>query len=60
MCMVCIDYEKGKMTFKEALKALGELTVSNKDDFSKKEHFMEAAERIMEMENLERNSRETD
>ena len=60
MCQICVDIVKGKMTFKEALSALGELVVANKDDFSKKEHFIKVAERISDMENLEKDSRETD
>lgn len=60
MCQICVDIVKGKMTFKEALSALGELVVANKDDFSKKEHFMEVAEKIIDMEELDRDSRETD
>lgn len=60
MCQVCVDYLKGSMTSVEALRALGELTMVNKDNYSEKEHFIEAAEKILESENLYNNSRETD
>lgn len=60
MCQVCVDYLKGAMNYQEALRALGELTTANKDNYSEKQHFMEVAEKILENENLSNDSRETD
>lgn len=44
MCIVCTEWEKGKLTNKEALRALGEM---GKEDPS---HIIEVASKIMDKE----------
>lgn len=49
MCVVCLDWEKGKLTSKEALRNLGEMIQSS----SKEEeavHYFEVVEKIMDKE----------
>ncbi len=43
MCVVCIEWEKGKMTSREALRALGELRL-------KPEHLEVVVEKILQKE----------
>jgi len=46
MCQVCTDWLKGKMTSKEALRALGELINSSND----KDHYFEVSQKILDKE----------
>lgn len=46
MCNLCVEWEKGKLTAKEAMGAIGELIASGKD----KEHLVELSERILDKE----------
>lgn len=48
MCIVCIDWEKGKMNNDEALRALGEMIET--DDASKKGHYLEVVDKILDKE----------
>lgn len=48
MCIVCKDWEAGKLTNKEALQNIGELF--NTDGDLGNEHFAEVIERIMDKE----------
>ena len=48
MCIVCKDWEAGKLTSKEALRALGELIASAKP--KEKEHFFKVSEKILDKE----------
>ena len=50
MCYLCTEYEKGKLTDKEAMKALGEMLVTEEDQ-DKKEHLFEVANKILDKEN---------
>lgn len=49
MCVVCKDWEKGKLTNKEALDAIGELA-STSDDKIQTEHYLDVADKIMDKE----------
>lgn len=48
MCIICVEWEKGKMTAKEALNALGEMM----DPFDAKDnkHYLEAYGKILDKE----------
>lgn len=48
MCIVCRDWEAGKLTSKEALQNLGELIQAAKED--EKEHYFEVSEKILDKE----------
>lgn len=48
MCIVCRDWQAGKLTSKEALGALGELINSSKKE--DKEHYFEVSEKILDKE----------
>lgn len=48
MCMVCKDWEVGKLTSKEALRVLGELMIGASD--KAKEHFFKVSEKILDKE----------
>lgn len=56
MCTVCTDWLKGKMTPKEAIRALSEMIEPN-DNSEKNEHMKDVKERI---EGYVRQSSETD
>lgn len=47
MCIVCLDWQKGKLTSKEALRNLGELINTDTD---KKDHYWRVLDQIMESE----------
>lgn len=47
MCLVCTDWEKGKMTSKEAMNALGELL---RVDDGKQAHYYSVVGRILDKE----------
>ena len=46
ICIVCKDWQKGKLTAKEALKNLGEM-INSEDDSS---HYYEVVEKILDEE----------
>lgn len=48
MCIVCKDWELGKLTSKEALRALGELISGAKE--KEKEHLFKVSEKILDKE----------
>ena len=48
MCVVCKEWELGKLTSKEALKNLGEMINTSKD--KEKEHYFEASSKILDKE----------
>ena len=48
MCIVCRDWEAGKLTSKEALRALGEMIPGAKP--KEKEHFFKVSEKILDKE----------
>lgn len=45
MCMLCVEWEKQRITSKEAFKAIGEMITP-----TTKEHLQELAERIIQKE----------
>lgn len=45
MCQICVDWEKGKMTSKEAMRAIGEVIGPAQGD--ENEHYIRLAERIV-------------
>lgn len=47
MCLICLEWEKGKLTTKEALKNIGEYI--NSED-TNKNHYLELAEKILNKE----------
>jgi len=49
-CLICTDWEKGKLTNSEALRNLGEFT-NLSDDIEEVVHYLELEERIKENEN---------
>ena len=46
MCMICVDWEKGKMTSKEAIAAIGEI-IGNAN-LEKTDHLIKLAEKIVD------------
>jgi hypothetical protein len=46
MCIICLDWEKGKMTSKEAMAAIKE--VIGNADLNKTEHLVRLAEKIID------------
>lgn len=48
MCKICIDFEKGKMTSREALRAAGEIMYGTNEKDA--EHAAEVVEKIMTKE----------
>ena len=47
MCIICTEWSKGKMTAKEAFRAIGETMNS---DLKQVEHLTELSDRIMDTE----------
>ena len=47
--MVCVEWEKGKLSNKEALKVLGEVIKTNKDD-KKAKHYFDVVDKILDKE----------
>jgi hypothetical protein len=45
MCVVCLDWEKGKLTDLEAMRALGEMIVAS-EDTQELDHYFEMATEI--------------
>lgn len=56
MCVICDNWVNGKITSKEAFKALGELIENNKLSISESEHYFELSEKILDSEVPVRNS----
>jgi hypothetical protein len=50
MCQICVDWAKGKMTSKEAYRALGELMLGNSERSKENDHYFEVSEKIMAKE----------
>jgi hypothetical protein len=50
MCQVCTDWEKGKMTNQEALKALGEMIESDKSTNDEVTHYFDLEDKILDKE----------
>jgi hypothetical protein len=48
-CIICIEFEKGKLTAKEALANLGEM-ISEKSTEDEVKHYFEAANKIVDKE----------
>lgn len=48
-CLLCIEYEKGKMTAKETLNNIGEMIDSTTDE-EKKSHLFELADKVISKE----------
>jgi hypothetical protein len=48
-CIVCLEFEKGKLTSKEALSNLGEM-INDNSTKEEIEHYFEAANKIMDKE----------
>jgi hypothetical protein len=48
MCVVCSDWEKGKLTSKEALRNLGEMIATGTE--KEKKHYFEVSEKILDKE----------
>ena len=46
MCIICIDWEKGKMTSREAMAAIGEIIGNS--DLEKTEHLINLSGRIVD------------
>lgn len=53
MCVICIDWEKGKMTNKEALSALNEIIESDKTTADEFDHYLDLEDRILDKEDNE-------
>jgi len=49
MCVVCIDWQKGSLTVKEALRNLGEMA-SGTEDSDQRQHYFEVVEKILDEE----------
>ena len=48
MCTVCTDYFKGSLTFKEAMRNMGEISITAND--VQMEHLREAEQKLFEEE----------
>jgi len=49
MCIICSDWERGKMTNQEALANIGEM-LDSEDSEEKKEHLLKLADNIISKE----------
>lgn len=49
MCIICTEWQKQKLTSKEAFRAIGEILHTSKDK-SQVEHLRELSEKILEKE----------
>jgi hypothetical protein len=47
MCIVCLEWEKGKLTSREALRNLGEMIAADSKDT---EHYLKVSEKILDKE----------
>lgn len=50
MCIVCLEWEKGKLTSTEALRNLGEMIESTDKEEEKRAHYFEVVEKILDKE----------
>lgn len=50
MCIICKDWELGKLTSKEAFKNLGEMMEAAKNDAEESKHLFEVYEKILDKE----------
>ena len=50
MCIVCVEWEKKKMTSEEALRALGEMIVSPGNTQEQIAHFWDISDKIVDKE----------
>lgn len=55
MCIVCLEFQKDKMTRKEAMRALGEMISfpSPTSSEEEQEHFKKAIEELSEQETID-------
>lgn len=49
MCIICIEWEKGKLTTKEAYRNMGE-ALSTTEDEAVRNHLFELSEKLLESE----------
>lgn len=49
MCKVCVEWEAGKLTSKEALNALGEMMRAEEDE-KKSNHYLRAVDKVLDKE----------
>jgi hypothetical protein len=49
MCLICLDWQKGNMTSKEAFSAINEIVSTEKDE-TKLKHIFELSNKILEKE----------
>ena len=49
MCKVCVEWEAGKLTNKEALNALGEMIKSTEDE-KKSKHYYSVVDKVLDKE----------
>jgi hypothetical protein len=49
MCIICIEWEKERMTSREAMRAMGE-SITSKTDPETLEHLQELSDRILKKE----------
>ena len=49
MCLMCVEYEKGKMTSREVLNAVGEMLDFSEDE-TEKAHLFGLVERVLDTE----------
>ena len=47
MCMLCVEWEKGKLTSKEAMQALSEM-LNTEEDETKLAHLFELSDKIID------------
>lgn len=50
ICIICKEWELGKLNNKEALRNLGELIQSNNDNNQDNQHYFEVVEKILDKE----------
>lgn len=52
MCLICVEWQAGKLTAKDAMRNLGEslAVATDNDDHSKVEHLIELSDRLMDAE----------
>ena len=50
MCIICKEWELGKLTSKEALRNLGEMILSSNDNKENPDHYYEISEKILDKE----------
>jgi hypothetical protein len=47
MCKICVDWEKGKMTGQEAMRAIGEMIGTGNET---NQHYFDLAEKVIDKE----------